>query len=159
MILSVFCISLMVLFFWAAGLIAKNERIERQQKFVSAFREMFSATDKALLEFSEIDEKYLKGEEGRENYEKAFYILNHKLEEIKKQEGKLDNPPENIKEMVDLYRKGFSQVLSVTDGAVNYLSGLTDDPLVIVKGKDKFVEGLQLLKEVKDKLRSEGKAI
>lgn len=133
-------------------IIGLNEKNRHRQRFLSTFSQMVVSTDKALLEFSEIDEKYLKGEETKENYEEAWYDLNFKLEQIKKQDDRLQNPPKELEELVILYRSGFYRVFSVTNDVVDYLSGETKDPMIIVEDREKFEEGLKMLREVKDKL-------
>lgn len=118
---------------------------------------MVISTDDALVSFSIIDEKYLKGEETKENYEKAWYDLNYQLKQIEEQDDKLLSPPKDLEELLALYRAGFYRVFSVTNNVVDYLSGETKDSMIIVKDREKFEEGLKLLKEVKDKLQSSEK--
>lgn len=147
-ILTIFSI-LAILFL---GVIGLNERLKNRQKFLSAFSQMVIQTDKALLDFSEIDVKYLEGEETKENYKEAWYDLNNKLEQIKQQDDYLKNPPRELEELVSTYRAGLYRVLSVTNDVVDYLSGETQDPIVIIKNREEFEEGLKLLREVKDKI-------
>jgi hypothetical protein len=103
------------------AVIGLNERAKRSQAFISTFSEMVSLTDKALVEFSEIDEKYLRGEETKESYEEAWYDLNFKLEQIKEKDDRLQNPPKELTELVNTYRAGFYRVFSITNDVVDYL--------------------------------------
>jgi len=114
---------------------------------------MFSLTDKALVEFSEIDERWLREEETDENYQEAWYDLNFKLEQVKKLDDSLKNPPEEIKDDLKTFRAGFYRVFSCTNDAVDYLSGESENPIPIIEDRTKFEEGLRLLRGVKDKLQ------
>lgn len=136
------------------GTIGLNERMRNRQRFLSIFSQMVVSTDKTLLEFSVIDEKYLKGEETKENYEEAWYDLNYKLEQVKQQDDRLQSPPKELEELVSTYRAGFYRVFSVTNDVVDYLGGESEDPMIIIKNREKFEEGLKLLREVKDRLQS-----
>jgi len=154
-ILTVFSI-FAVLFLIATGL---NERARSHRRFISTFSEMVISIDKALLDFSEVDVKYLKGEETKENYKTAWFDLNHKLEQVKQQDDRLQSPPKELEELVSTYRAGLYRVLSVTNDVVDYLSGETEDPVIIIKNREAFEEGLKLLREVKDKLQPSGKIV
>lgn len=147
---------LAVLFLIALGI---NERARSHRKFVSTFSEMVISTDRALLDFSEVDVKYLKSEETKENYETAWFDLNYKLEQVKQQDDRLQRPPKELEELVSTYRAGLYRVLSVTNDVVDYLSGGTEGAVVIIKDREKFEEGLKLLREIKDRLQSDENVI
>lgn len=154
-ILTVFSI-IAVFFLIAIGL---NERAKNHRRFISIFSEMVISTDRALLDFSEVDVKYLKGEETKENYKTAWFDLNYKLEQVKQQDDRLQSPPKELEELVSTYRAGLYRVLSVTNDVVDYLSGETENPVIIIKNRETFEEGLKLLREVKDKLQPSGKIV
>lgn len=135
------------------------DRTGKNQSFASVFSEMVNATDRALVEFSEIDERYIRGEETNKNYENAWIDLNGKLEQIKIQDDKLPNPPKELGELVSTYRRGFYQVLSVSNDVVDFLNGATKDPKIIEKDRDEFEEGLRMLREVKSKLKPQESSI
>lgn len=129
-----------------------NERLENSRASTSTFMEMVSLTDKSLIEFSEVDERWLGGEETDENYEEAWYDLNFKLEEVKRLDDQLKSPPRKLEETLKTFRRGFYRVFKVTNDIVDYLSGETEDPSIIIKDRENFEEGLELLREVKDKM-------
>lgn len=129
-----------------------NERLKHSRVLTSTFLEMVLSTDKALVEFSVIDERWLRGEETDENYEEAWHDLNFKLEEVKRLDDQVRSPPKELEETLRTFRAGFYRVFMVTNDTVDYLSGATEDPIIIIKNRKKFEEGLKLLREVKDKI-------
>lgn len=153
--LSVLTITALILL-TAVGL---NERQKQSQRAMALFSEIVSLTDNALVNFSEVDERWLGGKETDENYQEAWYDLNFRLEEVKKLDDRLKNPPGEIKAVLRDFRAGFYRVLSVTNNVVDFLTGEADNPEVIIKNRETFEEGLEMLKEVKDKLKPPEKTV
>lgn len=85
--------------------------------------------------------------------------LNFKLEEVKRKDDQLESPPKELEETVKTFRAGFYRVFKVTNDIVDYLSGESKDPTIIIEDRGDFEEGLELLREVKDKLKPSEKVV
>ena len=133
--------------------------MKKEQVIYAYLAGTVAKTDKGLMDFGKIDQKYIDDETTIKEYEEAWYELDYRLGKIKEYDNSLKDPPEELEELVALYRFGFYRVFSVTNDAVDYLSGETEDPMIVVKDREKFEEELKLLREVKDKLQSSERVV
>lgn len=150
---------LLVSFLFLLGVALFKQKDTRDREFFTLFSPIVISTDRALLDFGEIDDRYVKGQETQENYETAWYDLNYRLKIIKKHEEELPRVPEEFLGITDDFRKGFNLVLGVSNDNVDYYNGAITDPAIIINNRQKLEEGLTLLKQVKDRLSSKEKEI
>jgi len=128
-----------------------NSKFRTNNTTNKTFFDIVYSTDKALNEFSDIDEGFIREEKTPENYEKAWRDLNIKLLEIREMDKNLQ-VSEETEDLVLTYRSGFYQVLTVTNDVVEYLDQKSDDPAIIIENREKFLNGLKLLREVKEQM-------